>query len=173
MFKNRVAYFAIVLSGLTSVTMAFAKYKIDKPSISFHAHGPGGLKIDGKSSSLKIDEDEKTVTFKTFMNTLDTGIGMRNDHMQKRFKAGDYPEITLTVPKDKANPKAGGSTPASLTLHGQTRPVTVRYKVDGNHIDATFDVNLNNHGITDEDLCELGVCAKPDVAVEVRFDLSE
>ena len=174
MFKIRSLYFTAAMSAvLTVAAVAAAKYKVEKPSIVFHAHGPGGLKIDGKSSTLKVSEDDKSITFTTFMNTMDTGIGKRNDHMQKRFKGADYPDITLTVPKDKADPHKSGSFGGTLKFHGQTKPVTVTYKVDGKHINASFGFNVKDHGITDDDVCELGVCAKPDVAVEVNFDVGE
>ncbi|HEX3777491.1 MAG TPA: YceI family protein [Polyangiaceae bacterium] len=174
MFKVRSLYFTAALSALlTFAAVASAKYKVDRPSIVFHAHGPGGLKIDGKSSTLKISEDDKSVTFKTYMNTLDTGIGKRNDHMQKRFKASDYPEITLTVSKDKIDAHKGGTVPGTLNFHGKSKSVNVTYKVDGKHIDASFGFNVKDYGITDDDVCELGVCAKPDVSVDVSFDLGE
>jgi polyisoprenoid-binding protein YceI len=174
MFKIRSLYFTAARSALlTLAAVASAKYKVDKPSIVFHAHGPGGLKIDGKSTTLKIAEDDKSVTFKTYMNTLDTGIGKRNDHMQKRFKASDYPEITLTVSKDKIDTHKGGSVSGTLGFHGKEKPVTVTYKVDGKHVNASFGFNVKDHGITDDDVCELGVCAKPDVTVEVNFDFAE
>jgi len=174
MLKIRSFVFtAAATAVLTVAAVAAAKYKVEKPSIVFHAHGPGGLKIDGKSSTLKVNEDDKSITFTTFMNTMDTGIGKRNDHMQKRFKAADYPDITLTVPKDKADPKKSGTVPGTLKFHGQSKPVSVKYKVDGKHIEANFAFNIKDHGITDDDVCELGACAKPNVDVEVNFDVSE
>src|SRR5436305_30153 len=90
-FKIRSIYVTAALSAvLTVAAVASAKYKAENSKIVFHAKGPGGLAIEGKSSTLKITEDDKSVTFKTYMNTLDTGIGKRNEHMLKRFKASDF-----------------------------------------------------------------------------------
>jgi polyisoprenoid-binding protein YceI len=172
--KIRSVYFTAAISAvLTVAAVASASYKPDNTKIVFHAKGPGGLAIEGKSSTLKIKEDDKSVIFTTYMNTLDTGIGKRNEHMQKRFKAADFPNIILTVSKDKADPKKGGTVPGMLSFHGQEKPVKVTYSVDGKHIKASFNVNIKDHGITDDDVCEMHVCAKPDVAVDVDFDLKD
>ena len=170
--KIRTVYLTAAVSAvLTVAAVASAAYKADNTKIVFHAKGPGGLAIEGKSSTLKIKEDEKSIVFTTFMNTLDTGIGKRNEHMQKRFKASDFPTIALTVPKDKADPKKGGNVPGTLDFHGVKKPVAVKYSVDGKHVSANFGFNIKDHGITDDDVCEMHVCAKPDVTVNVDFDL--
>ena len=174
LFKMRSLYFAAAISAvLTVAAVASAKYKADNAKIVFHAKGPGGLAIEGKSSTLKISEDDKSVTFTTFMNTLDTGIDKRNEHMQKRFKAADYPDIVLTVAKDKVDAKKGSTVPGTLKFHGVEKPVKVTYSVDGKHVSASLNINIKDHGITDDDVCEMHVCAKPDVTVTVDFDLKE
>jgi polyisoprenoid-binding protein YceI len=173
-FKIRSIYATAALSAvLTVAAVASAKYKAGSPQIVFHAKGAGGLAIDGKSSKLMISEDDKTVTFKTFLNTMDTGIGKRNEHMQERFEADKFPDITLSVPKDKIDDKGGGSVPGTLTLHGVSKPVTVNYKVSDKHVKADFAFNVKNHGIDDKKLCAFSVCARPDVTVEVNFDIKE
>jgi len=173
-FKIRSIYITAAISAvLTVAAVASAKYKAENSKIVFHAKGPGGLGIEGKSSVLKISEDDKAYTFKTYMNTLDTGIGKRNDHMQQRFKAADFPEIQLTVPKDQVDPKKSGKASGLLKLHGQEKKVNFTYSVDGKHVSAHFEFNIKEHGITDDDLCEAHVCAKPDVKVDVEFDLKD
>ncbi len=172
--KIRSVYFTAAISAvLTVAAVASASYKADNSKIVFHAKGPGGLAIEGKSSTLKIKEDDKSVIFTTFMNTLDTGISKRNEHMQKRFKADEFPSIVLTVPKDKVDPKKGGTVPGTLTFHGKEKPVSVKYSVDGKHVKANFGFNIKDHGITDDDVCEMHVCAKPDVTIDVDFDLKD
>src|SRR5258706_8052895 len=173
-FKIRSIYSTAAISAvLTVAAVASAKYKADNSKIVFHAKGPGGLAIEGKSSTLKISEDDKSVTFLTYMNTLDTGISKRNEHMLKRFKASENPEIKLTVARDNVDPKKGGTVPGTLHFHGVEKPVKVSYSVDGKHVSAHFGFNIKDHGITDDDVCEMHVCAKPDVTVNVDFDLKD
>lgn len=187
--KMRSAYFAAALSAvLTVAAVASAKYQASNPQISVHAKGPLGLSIEGKSSKLVVDETDTTVTFKTFLNTIDTGNGMRNTHMVKRLghkvnddgSEADVLEIKLSIPKDKIG--KGGTVPGTLNFHGMSKPVTVNYKVDGKHVTANFEFNVHNHfqvnkHFTEDDkknvLCNTGVCAKPEVKVDVSFDLKD
>src|SRR5450432_2876614 len=117
-FKTRSAHSVAAISAiLTVAAVASASYKAENPSVVIHAKGPLGLNIDGKSSKLVVEESEKSVSFKTFLNTIDTGNGMRNTHMQKRLGHGfsadgkeiEMFEIKLTLPKDKVSSKKGGS----------------------------------------------------------------
>ena len=174
LFKIRSVYFTAAISAvLTVAAVASANYKASGPEINFHAKGPGGLAINGKSTKLLIDEDDKTITFKSFLNTMDTGIGKRNDHMQERFNAAKYPEITLTVPKDKVSTKGSGTVSGTLTFHGKPKPVTVTYSVKDGKVEASFNINVADYGIDPEkDLCRFQVCAKPDVSIDVHFSLS-
>ena len=191
-FKMRSAYSVAAISAvLTVAAAASAAYKAENSSVVIHAKGPLGLNIEGKSSKLVVEESDKSVTFKTFLNTIDTGNGMRNTHMQKRLghgfnSKGDEVEmfgISLAVPKEKVDSKKGGSVTGDLTFHGVTKKVKVDYSVDGGkHVSAKFEFNIFDHfpvtpkfTADDKDklLCNTGVCAKPEVKVEVSFDLKE
>lgn len=184
-FKMRSAYSVAAISAiLTVAAVASAKYKAESPKIQMHAKGPAGMSIDGTSSTLNISEDDTSVTFTTFLNTIDTKNSKRNDHMQKRLghaknKDGNDVEafaIKLSVPKDKVDTKKGGTVSGTLTFHNQSKPVTVKYDVSGKHIHATFDFDVTKHGISEEDLCfepkTKSICAKTNVGVEVDFDLA-
>jgi polyisoprenoid-binding protein YceI len=172
--KIRSVYFTAAISAvLTLAAVASANYKAEKPQITVHAKGAGGLAIEGKSSKLSVKEDDKTVTFTTFLNTIDTGIGKRNEHMQERFQAEKYPDITLSVSKDKIDAKGGGTIPGTLKFHGVEKPVSVKYTVKDKQVDASFAFNIKDHGITDKDVCAFGVCAHPDVTVDVHFGLKD
>jgi len=178
MLKIRSFFFTAAASAVFTVAaVAAAKYKIAGPSIAFNASGPGGLAINGKSSSLKISEDDKNITFTTFMNTLDTGIGMRNDHMQEKFEAKKFATVVLVVPQSSVDAKDKGDTKFSgkLTLHGVTNSVDGIYKVKGGHVTAILpDVDVSKYGIKPkEDLCRFGACASPNVKVTVQFDISQ
>ena len=191
-FKMRSAYSVAAISAtLTVAAVASAAYKAENSSVVIHAKGPLGLNIEGKSSKLSVEETEKSVKFTTFLNTIDTGNGMRNTHMQKRLGHGfnaDGKEIelfaiSLSIPKDKVDSKKGGSVSGTLTFHGVSKPVKVDYSVDGSkHVSAKFEFNVFDHfpvtpkfSADDKEklLCNTGVCAKPEVKVDVSFDLKE
>lgn len=182
-FKMRSAYSVAAISAiLTVAAVASAKYKAESPKIQMHAKGPAGMSIDGTSNTLNVSEDEKSVTFTTFLNTIDTKNSKRNDHMQKRLgfvkkdgKDVQAFEIRLSLPKDKVDATKGGSVPGTLLFHNQSKPVTVKYEVSGKHIHASFGFDVTKHGISEEDLCfepkTKSICAKTNVEVEVDFDL--
>jgi polyisoprenoid-binding protein YceI len=173
-FKMRSAYFVAALSAVLSVAaVASAKYKAQNSKVLVHAKGPAGMKIEGKSSNLVIDEGEKSVTFKTFLNSIDTDNGQRNKHMQERFEAEKFPDIKLTVDKDKIDEKKGGKVSGSLKFHGVSKPVEVSYAVNGKHVHASFGLNVGDYGIDKDKLCAFGVCAQSDVSIEVDFDLKD
>jgi polyisoprenoid-binding protein YceI len=177
-FKMRSAYFAAAFASvLTVAAVASAKYKAQNPKIQVHAKGPAGMSIEGVSNTLKIDEDEKVVKFKTYLNTIDTKNSKRNDHMQNRFEGKKYGEIVLSVARTLVDPKAGNTVDGKLTFHGVEKDVKVKYEVSGNHIHASFGFDVTKHGVKEEDLCfepkTKSICAKTRVDVEVDFDLKD
>jgi len=198
LFKMRSAYFAAALSTvLTVAAVASAKYSAQSPTVTVHAKGPAGMKIDGESKTLKIDEDDKNVVFRTYLNTIDTKNSGRNKHLQERLgkivKKGkdgkpevddkgqpvlvDHFEIKLTVPKDKIDiTKGGGTIPGTLSFHAMSKAVTVTYKVGSDKkVHGEFGFDVMQHGIKEEDLCfepkTKSICAKAHVDVEVDFTL--
>ncbi|HYP98383.1 MAG TPA: YceI family protein [Polyangiaceae bacterium] len=196
LFKMRSAYLAAVISSvLTVAAVASAKYGASNAKIQVHAKGPAGMSIDGTSSTLKVDEDDKNVTFKTYLNTIDTKNSGRNGHMQQRLgripkkdsdgkpkknekgevEMEDHFEIRLTVPKDKLDPNKGGTVDGTLNFHDMSKPVSVKYEIKDKHVSASFGIDVLKHGVKEEDLCfepkTKSICAKAHVDIEVEFDL--
>jgi len=177
-FNMRSIYiFAAISSVLTVAAVASATYGAQNPKIQVHAKGPAGMSIEGVSNTLKIDEDEKNVRFKTFLNTIDTKNSKRNDHMQDRLEAKKHGTIVLSVPKAVVDAKKGSTVDGKLTFHGVEKDVKVKYEVSGQHIHASFGFDVTKHGVKEEDLCfepkTKSICAKTHVDVEVDFDLKD
>jgi hypothetical protein len=197
-FKMRSAYFVAAISTvLTVAAVASAKYSASGSSIQVHAKGPAGMSIDGESKTLTIDEDDKTVTFKTYLNTIDTKNSGRNKHLQQRLgkivKKGsdgkpeldkdgnpvlvDHFAISLSVPKDKLDlTKGSGTVPGTLSFHAVSKSVNVTYSIDKDkHVKGSFGFDVMAHGVKEEDLCfepkTKSICAKAHVDIEVAFDL--
>ena len=117
------------------------------------------------------------------LRTLDTGIGLRNDHLRAKYlevdKAQGYDkavlsEIELTGVNADA-PDGKGSFSGSLMLHGVkkavTGPVEVRKAGSGLRVKASFPVNLSEYEIPEPRY--LGVGVKNTVQVEVTFTATE
>jgi polyisoprenoid-binding protein YceI len=146
-------------------------------SVTFTSIGPAGLKIEGKTTELNVDEAGDKVRVTVPLAKLDTGIELRNKHMREKYLVVDkFPQAELLVAKSALKyPKAGetstGAADGTLSVHGQTRPAKINYtvKLEGDTyvVSATTHLNMKDYGI--EVPSYLGVTVKPDVDVAVSF----
>lgn len=95
----------VKFSGRTSKVDGFGEIGIENPG-----HGAKG--------EVRVD-----------LNSLDTGIALRDDHLKATIEAGKYPEAvftlkSLTAPKLEANKPVQGTVTGEFTFHGVTRTVT-------------------------------------------------
>ena len=117
------------------------------------------------------------------LRTLDTGIGLRNDHLREKYlevdKGAGYDKAVLSdIDLKGLNPDAPqgkGSFTGSLTLHGVkktvTGPVEVKKTGSGLRVKASFPVNLPDYNIPEPRY--LGVGVKNTVQVEVTFTATQ
>ena len=116
------------------------------------------------------------------LRTLDTGIGLRNEHLRENYlEVGKGPGFdTATLSEIDLNgfnpdaPEGKGSFTGLLTLHGVTKTVTgtvdVRQAGAGLRVKASFPVDLSDYSIRKPRY--LGVGVKDTVQVEVAFAVS-
>lgn len=116
------------------------------------------------------------------LRTLDTGIGLRNEHLRKNYLEVDngpaFEVATLSgIALQGVNPDATGgkgSFTGSLTLHGLTKAVTgsveIRQVSARLRVKATFPVRLPDFNIPKPR--HLGIGVEDTVRVEVDFDVS-
>jgi polyisoprenoid-binding protein YceI len=114
------------------------------------------------------------------LETLDTGIGLRNDHLRGVYlevgRGAGFDHATLAdIHVGDVDPGAfQGRTPFSGTLrvHGTERPVAGQAQIhrgaDGVRVEATFPVSLPDYGIPKPRY--LGVGVKDTVKVQVSFE---
>jgi polyisoprenoid-binding protein YceI len=153
------------------------------PKVSFHAEGsPGALDIEGTTSQLQVRDDGTTLTFAVGLDSVTTGIGVRDHHMKDEYaQTSLYPEATLTVPRaaihwpvavGEASP---GVVTGTFTAHGVSQPAQVKYQVKktktGDRISAEFDFDVSRHGIAIPSY--LGVTVDPKMHAEATFDLTD
>lgn len=174
--------FSLMLAS-SALAVAFMTFPADAAlgrahdaAVSFFATGPGGLKIEGKTSELTVSERDGKIRFVVSLSGVDTGIGLRNKHMREKYlQVAKHPNAELVI--DRAALKlaadgaeTNGSAAGTMTLHGQTRPVNVTYKTKHSGATHTFEgsvhLNIKEFGI--EIPSYMGVTVKPDVDVTVR-----
>jgi polyisoprenoid-binding protein YceI len=146
-------------------------------SVTFDAMGPAGFKLQGKTSAVSVSETGGTVRVSVGLATLDTGIELRNRHMREKYlEVQKYPNAMLVVDRSTLRlPDEGrestGSANGTITIHGQSRPVSFTYKVHRNReafdVTGSVRVNMNDYGIQVPSY--LGITVKPDVDIVAGF----
>lgn len=150
-------------------------------ALSFFAKGPGGLKIEGKTSDFSVSEQAGKIRFVVPLARLDTGIELRNKHMREKYlEVAKYPNAELVVERSALRipadgQAAEGSVPGTMTIHGQSKPVSVAYKA--RRRGPTFDISGNVHlNIKDYGIAVpsyLGVTVKPDVEIALSAKVDD
>jgi polyisoprenoid-binding protein YceI len=178
---RRLAFIAPSALVLSVALVAAAHGNIKQKgggSASFHAVGPGGLKIEGKAGKPEVTQNGDTLVVKVpLKGHLKTGIDLRDKHCGKAINVDTWPASSFSAKvKDLKFPAPGKKVDdASITgdfkFNGVTKPMTFTY-------DAEFDkgkVVVKGHGTFDytqfkvEEQCYLGVCVKKDVKIAVEF----
>jgi polyisoprenoid-binding protein YceI len=172
------------LSSIVLGSSALARAALSAPTdghVSFQASGPAGMTIEGATPDLVLVEEGESVVITVPLANLTTGISVRDRHMKEKYlEVPRFPSATLTVARSALKIPTGGDkveadAPSTVTIHGQTRPVTVHYdaKRDGDAVSAhgKFHVNMRDFGIDVPSY--LGVTVKPDIDVAAAFRVAE
>lgn len=176
----------VIILSLVFSSMAFAaplKANKSKGQVVFEAVGkPSFLKIKGQGEGPEGEVtvgDKVTGNFKFKMATLDTGIGLRNDHMKNKYlEVEKFPTAELKIEEvskfDPANPEAAGLPfKGNLTIHGVTKPVTgtvdVKKKDKGYTVAANFETKITEYSI--EIPSYAGITVADSVKVSVQTEL--
>lgn len=198
--NNRIAprYFAlptVFLLGLVASAQAAAPaataakaWTIDLSkgtgAVEFVAVGrPSGIKIVGKGDGPHghFETDGKKVTGEAIfkMDSLDTGMDLRNHHMKEKYlEVQKFPESKLSVTEVNLPAGALGTSTFSfdkvpfkgtLKLHGVEKPVTgiVDLKGGSGKIDmvASFETPISDYGIDIPKFAGITVADKVQVKV--------
>jgi polyisoprenoid-binding protein YceI len=160
---------------LASVVLAdLGVMKVD--DVNFFATGPAGFKINGKTSALEVKSEGESVVLRVPLDTVDTGIDLRNRHMKEKYldtKAFSHAE--LKVARALLKEGAGQNGTGTFTVHGISKNVALTYDVvksgEGLQVKGTFDINIKAHGINIPSY--LGVTVKPEVKVSAAFTVKQ
>lgn len=149
------------------------------PRVEFHALGcPTSPDISWSTSNLHVTDDGDTLTFGVALDTLDSGMWSRDQHMKDEYaETSLYTLATLVVERGSVRwPTAVGETTegsvaGSFTAHGESEPVEVTYRLKktktATRVDAGFDFDVGHHGIAIPDY--MGV--DPTMHGTATFDL--
>jgi polyisoprenoid-binding protein YceI len=148
--------------------------------VTFEGKGPAGFKVTGSTTDLSVAEADGNVVITVPLANLNTGIDLRDHHMKEKYlEVPKYPSAVLTIARSALRVPAGGErveadAPGTLTLHGQTHPVSVHYdaKQEGPAYLAhgRFHINMNDYGVNVPSY--LGVTVKPDIDVSASLHVA-
>jgi polyisoprenoid-binding protein YceI len=124
--------------------LAFANetYKIDpaRSTIGFkvrHMLGTAKGKFTRFNGTIEIDREQpeqSSVTVSIQAASIDTGIAKRDEHLRTAdfFNVEKFPDITFKSRKVTRTGANAGEIAGDLTMHGVTKPVTLRIELVGN-----------------------------------------
>jgi polyisoprenoid-binding protein YceI len=166
--RNGIKFKFSAIASLLFLSSAFAatdcKFRVSlSPAGSFVAESTalevrGTAKRDGDSVSAE------NVALK--LDTLKTGIDLRDDHMKKKyFETDKYPEAVLT----HATGKAGKFT-GELLLHNVKKPIEGTYVFEGDEFVGTFKTKVSDFSIPKAKY--MGVGVNDEIEVTIRLPAS-
>src|SRR2546425_5129341 len=86
----------LLVAVLTEAAIALSHSR--ESSLTVLAHGPAGLRIEGKSADGLVEEDASALTFKKPIAPIDTRIRLRGRHPRAMLEAGEFPDAILRIP---------------------------------------------------------------------------
>ncbi|MCM2348372.1 MAG: YceI family protein [Bacteriovoracaceae bacterium] len=153
---------AFLIIALIITSEAWAQNKVNilvslSPAGSFSA-------VSGKVKGKLSKENGSFVAKKIQLaiNSLKTGIDLRDEHFWEHLNAKTHSKAILTnlVAKD-------GKASATLEVNGEKKPIIIRYTETGKNINAKFSVRASDFKLPPKSY--LGVGVKDEVEVEVTL----
>jgi polyisoprenoid-binding protein YceI len=130
---------ALIFAACVQSAVANETYQFDqaRSTIGFRVHqflGTTNGKFTQFSGSIDLDRqhpEHSSVSARIQVSSIDTGIKKRDDHLRSPefFNVAKYREITFKSRSVKQTGPQSGNIMGDLTLHGVTKPVTLRVKL--------------------------------------------
>lgn len=130
---------ALIFAACVQSAVANETYQFDqaRSTIGFRVHqflGTTNGKFTQFSGSIDLDSqhpEHSSVSARIQVSSIDTGIKKRDDHLRSPefFNVAKYREITFKSRSVKQTGPHSGDIMGDLTLHGVTKPVTLRVKL--------------------------------------------
>jgi polyisoprenoid-binding protein YceI len=183
-----VALLAAMIVAMPAAAAGKAVQRVQKGEVVVNLPLTVGGSFDARtadcSGELSVDPAQPGKlegTIAVDLKTLDTGIGLRNQHLRENYLEVDkgsgfdratLSEIQLEVP-DPASFQGKAPFKGTFELHGQKKEVKgeaqIKREGDTAHVVATFPLAISDYQIKKPTY--LGVGVKNDIRVKVTFSL--
>ncbi len=169
--------------GFVGVAKADQTFKANgKNKVHFVAKITAGsfdVKTSEVKGSLVLDDSGKLIKSSEVIvpvKSLDSGMSVRNDHMQNKYlEVEKFPDIVFSFKDAKVDLQPGSShtIPGEFTIHGLKKPITVDAKITRPsdkkiEVKAQFPLNILDYGIEQPKFAVV----KMDPAIQVDVELS-
>lgn len=177
MLARKFLVSSVLLAGLTFSLIAAAKLsKTGGGTAGFHAVGPGGLNIDGKTSDVDVADDGSNVTVTIKLGNLDTGMGIRDRHTKEDLQVDKFPTASIKVPRSALKLDGGeGDAKGTFTIHGVTKDATFHYSATKNgealDVKGSTQITVGDYGVKPRSY--LGISIKPEVRIFANFSAKD
>jgi len=186
MFKKIASYSlllkTLVVLGLPSALQA-QTYGADKGRVEFISKASIET-FTGTSNDLKglVDLETKKIDFYIDLNTLRTGIALRDEHMRESYlETKKYPFAEFTGILNGYNPARTDTQSViavgSFSLHGVTMSRTIQGRLfvgsDHIYVEANWDVLLSDHKIAIPKVLFLKLADRQEVRIQTRLNRKE
>ncbi len=139
---------ALILGSLSVLAESKITLSISlRPAGSFQAVSQK-LKGNVIKTGESVSADKLTVS----IESLKTGIDLRDEHTWKHMNSAKHPKATLSEVKG-SNGKATGT----LEVNGVKKPVGIAYKIAGSNVLAKFTVKASEFGLKKVEYLGVGV----------------
>jgi polyisoprenoid-binding protein YceI len=186
MFKKVISYtlFLITLEALILPCVSRAQtFVSEKGKVEFISKASIET-FTGTSNDLKglIDLESKKIDFYIDLNTLRTGIALRDEHMRESYlETKKYPFAEFTGILNGYNSARTDTQSViavgTFSLHGvkTSRTIQGRLFVGSDHIyvEANWDVLLSDHKITIPKVLFLKLADRQEVRIQTRLNRKE
>jgi polyisoprenoid-binding protein YceI len=135
----RFSWLAFVFAALIHSAAGNEIYKFDasRSTIGFRVNqffAATRGKFTRFSGSIDLDRqhpERSSVSASIQVSSIDTGIKKRDDHLRSPefFNVAKFPEITFKSRSVKQTGPQSGDIVGDLTMHGVTKPITLRVKL--------------------------------------------
>ena len=130
---------AVAVAALSPAVLAGEIYKFGPSgsTIGFSVHQFLGTtqgkftKFNGKVDVNREHPENSSVTAQIDVRSIDTQIKKRDDHLRSAefFNVEKYPQITFKSRSVKQTGPQSGDVLGDLTIHGETKPITLHVKL--------------------------------------------
>src|SRR5512144_1806190 len=131
--RNLLTGSFVLAAVVAEAATALSSWRGTPSSVIVVARGPGGLRIEGRGAGVSVEHEASALLFKVPLAPLETGIALRDVQLRTMLEADKYPAAVLRVSRAGLTLPGGhepveGTADGDLMLHGQSRPVKVRYR---------------------------------------------